>query len=48
MSNQDNIKKLLWVKFIGGPGDMKAITLRNLVNFRESYEKFENKYHEQT
>ena len=47
ISNHDNIKKLLWVKFIGGPGDMKAITLRNLVNFRESHEKFENKYHEQ-
>ena len=26
---------------------MKAITLRNLVNFRESHEKFEKKYHEQ-
>ena len=47
MSNHDNIKKQLWVKFIGGPGDMKAITLRNLVNFRKSHEKFENKYHEQ-
>ena len=28
-------------------GDMKAITLRNLINFRESHEKFDNKYHEQ-
>ena len=47
MSNHLNIKKLLWVKFIGSPGDMKAITLRNLIKFRESHEKFDNKYHEQ-
>ena len=47
MSTNLDIKKPLWVKFIGGPGDMKAITLRNLVNFRESHEKFDNKYHEQ-
>ena len=47
MSNHLDIKKLLWVKFIGSSGDMKAITLRNLVNFRESHEKFDKKYHEQ-
>ena len=47
MSTNLDIKKPLWVKFIGGPGDTKVITLRNLVNFRESHEKLDNKYYEQ-
>ena len=47
MSSHLDIKKLLSVKFIGGPGDMKDITLRNLANFRESPEKFDKKYYEQ-
>ena len=47
MSRHLDIKKSLWLKFIGAPGDMKAITLKNLMNFRENNEKFEKKYHEQ-
>ena len=45
--NNSNIKKLLWMKFIGGPGDMKSITLRNLVNFRENSENHNQKFYQE-
>ena len=47
MSSHLYIKKSLWLKFIGVLGDMKAITLKNLINFKENNEKFDKKYHEQ-